>query len=148
METTIEPLEKEKTIIRYNPTINNKCSSEIEILRIEFDDDYTRIDFLYRASSYYENGGWVQISRLTFIRMVGSEQKLRLLKAVNIPITPTKHYFKSTHDMLAYTLYFPALPKNCEKIDIIEGEVGGTKWFNFYGVSMNKVRNEVLICKN
>lgn len=119
MQTTIEPLEKEKTIIRYNPTINNKCSSEIEILRIEFDDDYTRIDFLYRASSYYENGGWVQISRLTFIRMVGSEQKLRLLKAVNIPIAPAKHYFKSTHDMLAYTLYFPALPKNCEKIDII-----------------------------
>jgi hypothetical protein len=148
MKTTLTPTEKEKTIITYNPSVLKKDSADVEILRIEFEDDFTRIDFLYRASSYYVNGGWIQISKQTYIRAVGSELKLSLIKAVNIPIAPHKHYFKSSCDMLAYTLYFPKVPKDCESIDIIEGDSGTNKWFNFYGVSMNKVRNEVLICKN
>lgn len=148
MKTKTTPTEKEKTTRTYNPKMNYKCSAEIEILRIEFNDECTRIDFLYRLPSKLDNWGWVQISRYTFIRVVGSKKKLRIIKAENIPIAPNKHFFKSNNEILAYTLYFPALPKNCEKIDIIESESGATNLFNFYGVSLYKIGNKIRFCKN
>ncbi|MGE0561967.1 MAG: hypothetical protein AB7O47_09135 [Flavobacteriales bacterium] len=148
METLTLPIEKEKTIRIYNPKINYKSSADVKILRIEFNDEYTIIDFLYSSSTKYENGGWVQISKYTFIRVVGTKKKLRLIKAENIPIAPKKHFFKVPKEMLAYTLYFPALPKGCEKIDIIESESGAKNLFNFYGVSMYKISKKIRFCIN
>ena len=78
-------------------------------MKIELDDELTKIDFIYRNN--YDSAGWVQISGNSFIRVAGSQVKLGMVKAVNIPIAPTKHFFKRKGDYLAYTLYFPALPK-------------------------------------
>lgn len=51
--------------------------------------------------------------------------------------------------MLTYTLYFPAVPKGCKEIDIIECENGNIgNWFNFYSVSIEKVRTKPLIVNN
>jgi hypothetical protein len=149
METLTPPQKTKKGLKIYNPIVTINNSTELEILAITLDENYTIIDFIYYPPHYYENGGWVQINSDTYIRAVGTSQKLKLIKAVNIPITPQKHYFKSSKAMLAYTLYFPALPKSCKEIDIIEcnnGRIGN--WFNFYGVSMEKIRTEPLIVNN
>ena len=149
MKTIIEEPEiKEEEKIIFSPIITHKSNSSPDVLRIENDEEFTRIDFIYQARSYYINGGWVQISKDTFIRPCGSESKFKLLKAVNITIAPVKHYFKSTKELLCYTLYFPALPKGTSKIDIIESETPGENWFNFFGVSMERVRTEKLIVGN
>lgn len=148
--TTIieEPKIKESEKIIFSPIITHKNSYCPDLLKMEIDEEFTRIDFIYYARSYYINGGWIQISKDTFIRPCGSESKFKLLKAVNIPIAPVKHYFKSTKDILCYTLYFLALPKGITKIDIIESETHGGNWFNFFGVLMEKVRTEKLIVGN
>lgn len=148
MKTTTTSTEKEKATRTYNPKINNKSDAEVEILRIEFNDECTRIDFLYHLPAKLGNWGWVQISKYTFIRGVGTKKKLRLLKVENITIAPDKHFLKRKNEVLSYTLFFPALPKNCEKIDIIESESGATNLFNFYGVSLYKIGNKVRYCKN
>lgn len=143
-----KPKIKELEKLIYKPFVHQQNVEHMETMRIENDPEYTRIDFLYYACPRYVDGGWIQISRDTFIRPVGSNHRLKLVSAVNIPIAPTKHYFKSTRDILCYTLYFPPVPKGTKSIDIIENEILGGTWFNFYGVSMEIVRRDKIIVGN
>lgn len=139
-----EPKIKELEKIIFNPIVRIDTQQETKIMRIEIDDELTRIDFVYYPPSYYENGGWVQIDRNSFIRPVGTKHTLPLVKAVGIPYAQQKHYFKSYKEILYYTLYFPALPNDVKEIDIIEREVSFGEYFNFYGVSMNKIRTSAI----
>lgn len=149
MEILSPPQKTKKGLKIYNPIVFINNSPTSEILTIELNEHFTRIDFIYYAPAHYYKGGWVQISRDTYIRPVGTKQRLKLIQVANIPIAPTKHFFTAPNQMLAYTLYFPALPKGCEAIDIIEFEGNlADNWFNFYGVSMEKVRTEALIVNN
>ena len=59
-------------------------TKQLRVKSIELTDDYTRIDFIYRSSDYYENGGWIQMEPLSYISPVGSGRKYHLLKAINI----------------------------------------------------------------
>jgi hypothetical protein len=142
METTTKTpkiLEIEKVI--YNPFVKINVEQKLEILAIRSDkENLLRIDFLYKTPSFYENGGWIQMSPDCFIRPCGSTTKLKLVKAENIPLAPSKHFFKTNKDILSYSLYFPALPEDTTSIDIIEYEGPGSNWFNFYGVSLETVR--------
>ena len=146
MEIKIAPLKVKRKNFVHNPKVEKGTKVDHQVLKIEMGDELTRVDFMYRNP--YDYSGWIQISGNSFIRVAGSQIKLGLVKAVNIPITPTKHFFKRKGDYLAYTLYFPALPKGTKKIDIIEREASGGTWFNFYGVSMQTVWNDVLIVNN
>jgi hypothetical protein len=146
MEIKIAPLKVKRKNFVHNPKVEKGTKVDHQVLKIEMGDELTRVDFMYRNP--YDYSGWIQISRNSFIRVAGSQVKLGLVKAVNIPIAPTKHFFKRKGDYLAYTLYFPALPKGTKKIDIIEREASGGTWFNFYGVSMQTVWNDVLIVNN
>ena len=133
-EKTIQEKQQER-IVLYNPTGSNYKDSH-GIKCIECTDEFTRIDFIYRAPSYYINGGWVQMEQNCFIRPVGSETKYTLIQAIHIPIAPSKHYFNRSGEYLRYTLLFPALPKSTRKIDVIEKEAPGT-YFNFYNIDFS-----------
>ena len=146
MEIKIAPLKVKRKNFVHNPKVEKGTKVDHQVLKIEMGDELTRVDFMYRNP--YDYSGWIQISGNSFIRVAGSQIKLGLVKAVNIPIAPTKHFFKRKGDYLAYTLYFPALPKGTQKIDIIEREASGGTWFNFYGVSMQTVWNDVVIVNN
>lgn len=107
------------------------------IKSIEATSEYTRIDFIYRSSTIYINGGWIQMEENAYIQPKGSSQKFRLVKAIGIPLTPLKHYFRRKGEYYTYTLIFPALPKDTKKIDIIEKLAPGT-YFNFYNVDFSE----------
>ena len=104
---------------------------------VEITDEYTRIDFIYRSSMIYSNGGWIQMERDAYISPVGSSMKYRLIRAIGIPIAPIKHYFKRQGEYHTYSLIFPALPTGTAKINIIEKEAPGT-YFNFYDIDFSK----------
>ncbi len=108
---------------------------EIGIKGITFTADLTRIDFFYWAPNKYINGGWASMEPSSFIRPVGSSVKMKMVGSFGIAIAPNKHYFKRCGEMLYYSLFFPALPKGTQAIDIIELEKPGN-YFNFYDVSV------------
>ena len=128
----IRESEVSKSIKLYNPAALD-FKSDHRMKSIELSDEYTRIEFIYRSSQIWENGGWIQMDPNAFIRPVGSSMKYRLIKAEGIPLAPFKHYFKSKGEYQTYTLIFPALPVNTIQIDIIEREATGT-YFNFYNM--------------
>lgn len=116
----------------YNPNgMDHNLKHRIK--SIEATNEYTRIDFVFRASLIYDNGGWIQMEANAYIQPEGSKMKYRLIQAIGITISPMKHYFKKQGEYHTYTLIFPALPKNTEQIDIIEKLAPGS-YFNFYNV--------------
>jgi len=145
--------ENQKEILRkldiiYNPFIKTRTSKNASVMRIECDSKFTRIDFVYHTSSKYINGGWVQMNGTCYIKPINSEAKLPLIKAVNIPMAPNKHHFKTVKDVLYYTLYFPPLPSNTNAIDIIELDTNDPTYFNFYNVSIDRIVNKVIDVSN
>jgi hypothetical protein len=117
-------------------------TKKLRIKTIELNEFFTRIDFIYRSSTIYENGGWISIEPLTYIKIIGSEQKYYLINAINIPIAPNKHFFNKQDERFTYSLIFPAIPNTTREIDIIERlEVGN--YFNFYSVNFSSWMNIV-----
>ncbi len=143
METEIEKIievdstEKSvKPMKLYNPN-GMDFKTDHRMKSIEVTDEYTRIDFIFRSSMIYTNGGWIQMERDAYIQPKGSTTKYRLVKAIGIPIAPIKHYFKQQGEFHTYTLIFPALPSATRCIDIIEKQAPGD-YFNFYNVDYSK----------
>jgi hypothetical protein len=149
MEVIVEKEISKLQLQVFNPIVKHKVVESTEVLRIEKTDEYTRIDFMYTPSKKYDYGWWVQIDRKTFIRPVGSSTKYYLISAENITYAPTKTYLKGLNSVHCYTLYFPKLPKDTTEIDIIEREnTTDDDWFNFYGVSMEKIHSERIVIQN
>ena len=71
------------------------------------------------------------------IDAIDPEEVRVLVKAIGIPLTPLKHYFKRQGEYYSYTLVFPALPTNTVSIDIIEKLAPGF-FFNFYNIAYSK----------
>lgn len=153
MEIQIDEKTKETILIDtsiskiISPTSEYVPDSNMGIESIQLDEYCTRIDFIYIAPKNYSNGGWVQIDGRTYIRPVGSDKNYYLIKAINIPIAPDKHFFKKCGQVLKYTLLFPALPKNIQQIDIIERLAPGT-FFNFFRVNLTHGKPLLLTVNN
>ncbi len=130
----------------YNPEIKTIPMDEtkLKVLRIELNEDYTRIDFVGNNEQF----GWVQIDPNSFIRPTKTKSCHRLVKAEGIAIAPQKHFFNRANQTFYFTLYFPAIPKNIKEIDIIEQENSNDSYFNFYGVSIEKIQSQTIKVNN
>jgi hypothetical protein len=125
------------TLIFKSPASEYTPEHEIGIESITIDEHYTRIDFTYISPKKYNSGSWANINPGTYIRPSGSSKKLYLVKAINIPLAPNKHFFQRCGQVLQFTLLFPALPKSVTEIDIVEKLEGGN-YFNFFRVGLKK----------
>ena len=134
-ETLEEVLKQTESYVFKNPISQHTPNEHMGIEKISLDDDFTRVDFVYIAPKKYINGGWITIDSGYFIRPIGSEVRYKLIRAINIPLAPSKYYFKSKGQVHQFTLLFPALPKNVKHIDIIERLAEGT-YFNFFKVAL------------
>jgi hypothetical protein len=143
MTTTIEEQKKKritKKTTRTQRLYNSKgidYSADLQVKSIDLSDECTRIDFLYRSSTIYINGGWISMEKGAYIQPAGSSIRYGLWKAIGIPLAPRKLYFKRQGEFYTYTLIFPALPAETGKINIIEKE-GPGNYFNFYGIDYSK----------
>lgn len=134
-------LKADKPVRLYNP-LGLEHHDKLNIKCIEFTDEYTRIDFIYRSSTHYINGGWIMMEPDAYIQPTGSKVKYRLVRAIGIPLAPIKHCFKRQGEYHTYSLIFPALPKNTQKIDIIE-KIAPGNYFNFYNVDYSNWMNVI-----
>jgi hypothetical protein len=108
-----------------------------QLLRITLTTDETKIDFGYQASDYYTNGGWIKISPKTYIKPKGTNKKLILTNAANIPYGPEKLHFNSSIEWRYFSLFFPPLQEGVDAIDLIEQEHGTDNDFNYFGIIIN-----------
>lgn len=158
---------KPKTVIQKNTgyIISNPEHSHVndnlQLLRITVTNLETKVDFGYQATSYYTNGGWIKISPKTFIRPKGTNKKLILINATNIPYGPEKLHFNSSIEWRYFSLHFPSILEDAnnkksfmfdtaeanaiEAIDLIENEKGDDTDFNFYGIRLDQERKKSLI---
>lgn len=116
-----------------------------QLLRIEFNDAFTKVDFGYQATSYYVKGGWVRIHKNTFIKVKATGKKYTLTRAENIPITPSQHNFNTAKDWLYFSLFFPAIELKTGKLDLIEAEQGDDTDFNYYDIVIDEKKAIQLI---
>jgi hypothetical protein len=135
-------------------------NSNLQLLRITVTNIETKVDFGYQATNFFINGGWIKISPHTFIRANGSDRKLILTNATNIPYGPEKLHFNSSIEWRYFSLYFPSLldePRNkkailynedapiIKSIDLIENENGTENDFNFYGIRLDDESKKSMI---
>lgn len=133
-ESQQEMIQKE-TIVFTNPISKYTPNEHMGIEKITLDDDFTKIDFVYISPKEYINGGWIQMDSNCFIRPVGYDVCYKLIRAENIPLAPAKYHFKSSGQVLHFSLIFPAMSKEIKCIDFIEKLAEGT-YFNFFKIAL------------
>jgi hypothetical protein len=134
-ETLEEVLTATESFVFKNPISQHTPNEHLGIEKISLEDDFTRIDFVYIAPKKYSNGGWIQIDSGCYIRPIGSDVRYKMIRAIDIPIAPTKYIFKRCGEVHHFSLLFQALPKSVKFIDIIERLAEGT-YFNFFKVAL------------
>jgi len=150
-------IQKSAGYIISNPE-HSHVNDNLQLLRITVTNLETKVDFGYQATSYYTNGGWIKISPKTFIRPKGTNKKLILTNATNIPYGPEKLHFNSSIEWRYFSLHFPSIledvdnkksssferisPRTIDSIDLIENEKGDDTDFNFYGIRLNDERKK------
>lgn len=119
--------------IIYNPKFSSTPSNNkgLSIKRIYKDKGHTCIEFEY--DNQINRSGWVTIDKNTYIESIDTGEKFKMIEAQNITVDPQKHYFNSIYDKLNFTLIFPSLPTNTNKINFIETE---TSSWRYYGISL------------
>lgn len=126
---------------KYAPKRNIKVAidpSAYESLIENFtEESCTIVHCCSTGKKMYENGGWVNINRATFLEKSGGKSEgLSLLHAINIPLAPEKHYFKKHGDSIRFTLYFPAIPKDWTSFSLIEKSEQGNA-FRAHNLTQN-----------
>jgi hypothetical protein len=144
MSTSRKGSKKPKGYIVSNPEYSG-INHNLQILRVCITKLETKIDFGYQATDYFTNGGWIKISRHTFIRPKDSRRKYILDNAAYIPYGPEKLHFNSTIEWRYFSLYFPPLPLDVTAIDFIEKDPGTPNDFNFFDIRLDDERKKSLL---
>lgn len=84
------------------------------------EEGHTIIHCTYISSDIYVNGGWVTIWPTTYLVHPETKERLQMLFAYNIPLSPAKHYFQHAGQKLRFTLLFPKLPENWSSFHLHE----------------------------
>ncbi len=114
-----------------NPSVAQNYNAEsTKINKVIINSSYTAVQFTYK--NHYAVGGWCAIDKNTYILVDG--QRYTMTRAEGINISPSRTTFSREGEELTFTLYFPAIPSNATRMDLIESL---TSVWRFYGISLN-----------
>lgn len=113
----------------FAPSVRSTTAhTNITLEYIVITENYTLVKIALKNDPAY---GWCNISPNTYIEVGGIHYTMT--KADGIAIAPEKTYFSKIGEMLYFRLYFPAIPKDATKIDLIEP---GDNW-KWYGIDIS-----------
>ena len=119
-----------------SPTVETSSTRNLKIKAIESCEEYTTIYFTVS----YTGGGWYQINKDAYIEDDTNEEKLFLIKAENIALSPEKTTIGN--EIAEFSLTFPAINSTCKSINFSEGSKGwkvtGIKLMSNSEVSTNE----------
>jgi hypothetical protein len=121
----------------YNrPNIALKSHETLEISKVEINVHSTSI---YLSLENHISGGNFCADRNIYL-IYPDGSKLKLTKAINIPVCPDSYSFKSIGEKLQFTLEFPPLKPGTKWIDLVEE--CSDYCFSFYGVCLDNELNK------
>jgi len=129
IEQIVNDNTKELSEIKIQDPYVEECSDqEATIKAIVSNDKYTFVSFRIVPK---EDNTWITISENTYIET--EFQKLKLIDAGDIPISPEKRFGLMAGEEYYFYLYFSPLPKGTEKIDIYEEDNdAGWRWLGVH----------------
>lgn len=119
----------------HSPRIDQ--AGPLQIDKVERTDQHTVLYATCKASDRYLHGGWVNMSGSTYLLDRWRNKKYYILRAQGIPLQPERHYFEYTGQSLSFRLFFPRLPENVSKVDLIECP-DRDDCFNTYGIYLTE----------
>jgi hypothetical protein len=99
-------------------------------------DDQTTFYCTYVTNPDYDADWWISISPNTVLRNVQTGEELLLTDVKNITYSPEKVYLNNFGDAHHFILYFPPVPVNWDKFDLIE-LIDGENPFIFKDIKRN-----------
>ena len=120
------------------PNSAMKSPETLEITSIEFSGGKTIVNMTVENRI---QGGYFCADRNIFI-IDQSGNRLKLLKALNIPTCPKSYNFRSIGEKLSFSLEFPPLNPGTGWIDIVEECNDNCFWF--YGITLDPQLNKRL----
>lgn len=117
-----------------NPKVEVRKSPIDHITRIELSDEDTR---LYVRTDFIHNW-WIKFDRNTFIRPVGSEEKL-IATGIENGEFDKEIYMPESNDS-SFVIIFPPLDKSVKKIDFGEGDD-----LSLFGISLTESQSEEIV---
>ena len=120
------------------PNIALKSHETLEISKIENNVHSTSI---YLSIENHITGGNFCADRNIYL-IYPDGSRLKLIKAMNIPVCPDSYSFKSIGEKLQFTLEFPSLKPGTKWIDLIEE--CADYCFSFYGVCLDNELNKMI----
>jgi hypothetical protein len=86
----------------------------------------TLIHCRYVSKKKYRNGGWVNILPTTYLINADTGERLTLVQAMDIPVSPDRHVFGRAGEWKSFTLLFPRIPAFWKRFHFVEvAGVGG-----------------------
>jgi len=79
----------------------------------------------YMSKYEYGDGGWVSINPSTYLVNAETSERLLMVQAIGIPMSPECHYFDRPGHFMDFRLVFPEIPAHWKRFHLIEMEHGG-----------------------
>lgn len=105
-------------MIEYDTLTYTKIEVSNDLLTSFEEEGYTYLHCTYITSPRYHSGWWVNINEDSYL--TNGKEEIKMLNAMNIPLSPKKHYLKKFGDSLQFVLIFPAVPKSWNTFNFIE----------------------------
>lgn len=115
-----------------------KSHETLEISKVELSAEKTV--FWLTIENRIEQGAFCADKNIFLITPGG--ERIRLVKATNIPACPGSYKFKSIGEKLRFTLEFPPLNAGTKWVDIVEECSANCFWF--YGITLDNDLNKKL----
>ena len=106
IETIFQVDELTKKIKIIKPFSKFKTSELIEL------KSYTMLYCAYTTSPKFSSDWWCNILISSYLINTTTGESLKLIKAINIPYSPKRHYLKKIGESLNFILVFPQIPKH------------------------------------
>lgn len=110
------------------PVWTVKSHENLDIEKIERENDVTIIHLI--VMSEMDIGAWFCADKNIYLKSEENNFQTSIIKSVNIPTCPEKHNFKAKGEVLRFSLYFPPIPENITRINLIENCENACFFFN------------------
>lgn len=107
-----------KSAIEYDTVTYTNIEVCNDLLTSFEEEGYTYLHCTYFTSPRYKRGWWVNINKESYL--INGKETIKMIQAINIPLSPEKHYLKKFGDCLRFTLIFPAVPNHWSCFNFIE----------------------------